>query len=142
MIKNTYIIFIFRLVLGGIFIWSGVMKIMNPLEFAQDIENYRVFPQVLSFFLALILPWIELFCGLFLIIGLFLQASSFLLSVLLFCFLILVGTTILRGIDIQCGCFGALSLKTNYKLFLTDLLLLFFALSIFFSPQTLLGKGK
>lgn len=37
MIKNTYILFIFRLVLGGIFIWSGVMKIVDPLEFAQNI---------------------------------------------------------------------------------------------------------
>lgn len=84
----------------------------------------------------------ELFCGLFLIIGLFLQASSFLLSVLLFCFLILVGTTILRGVNIDYGCFGALSLKTNYKLFFTDLLFFFFELNVFLNPKTLLGKGK
>lgn len=142
MIKNAYILFIFRLILGGIFIWSGTMKIIDPLEFAQNIENYRVFPQAISFFLALILPWIELFCGLFLILGFFLQASSFLISVLLFCFLILVGSTLLRGVNIDCGCFGALSLKTNYNLFLTDLLLFFFALNIFLTPKTLFGKGK
>lgn len=140
MIKNTYIIFIFRFILGGIFIWSGVMKIVDPLGFAQNIAHYNLFPQTISFFLGLILPWIELFCGLFLITGLFLQASSFLLSALLFSFIILIGTTILRGVNIDCGCFGALSLKTNFKLLLTDILLLFLALNIFLHPKTISQK--
>jgi len=43
--------------------------------------------------------------------------------------------TIIRGIDIDCGCFGSLSHKVDFKLILTDLFLLFMSLTIFFYPQ-------
>jgi putative oxidoreductase len=132
MIRNKYILLAFRLVVGGVFIWAGVSKIIDPLEFAQNISNYRVFPPVISFFLALILPWIEAICGVFLILGIFRSASALLLSGLLAVFLVLVTVTVLRGIDIDCGCFGHLSRKVDYILILEDGVLLFFSLNIYF----------
>ncbi|HDZ27606.1 MAG TPA: DoxX family membrane protein, partial [Candidatus Aminicenantes bacterium] len=80
MIRNKYILIAFRLVVGGMFIWAGISKIIDPLGFAQNIANYRVFPEGISFFLALVLPWIEVICGVFLILGIFLSASALLLS--------------------------------------------------------------
>jgi putative oxidoreductase len=132
MIRNKYILLAFRLVVGGVFIWAGVSKIIDPLEFAQSISNYRVFPPVISFFLALILPWIEAVCGVFLILGIFRSASALLLSGLLAVFLVLVTVTVVRGIDIDCGCFGHFSRKVDYKLILEDGVLLFFSLNIYF----------
>jgi putative oxidoreductase len=132
MIRNKYILLAFRLVVGGVFIWAGVSKIIDPLEFAQNISNYRVFPPVISFFLALILPWIEAICGVFLILGIFRSASALLLSGVLAVFLVLVTVTVLRGIDIDCGCFGHLSRKVDYILILEDGVLLFFSLNIYF----------
>jgi putative oxidoreductase len=135
MIRNKYILIAFYLIMGGVFIWAGVSKIIDPLEFAQSIANYRVFPQGISFFLALVLPWIEVICGVFLILGIFRSASALLLSGLLVAFLILVIVTIIRGIDIDCGCFGNLSRKVDYGLILMDSVLLFFSLNIFFYSQ-------
>jgi len=135
MIRNKYILLAFRLVVGGTFIWAGVSKIIDPLEFAQNIANYRVFSQGISFFLALVLPWIEVICGVFLILGIFRYAGALLLSGLLAVFLVLITVTILRGIDIDCGCFGSLSGKVDYKLILMDSILLFFSLNIFFSRK-------
>ncbi|UCC38307.1 MAG: DoxX family membrane protein [Candidatus Aminicenantes bacterium] len=131
MLRNKFVLFAFRFVVGGIFIWAGLLKIFEPLGFAQDIANYRVFPQGVSFFLALILPWIEVICGAFLIFGIFRGASALLLSGLLSVFLVLIILTILRGIDIDCGCFGGLNRKLDYKLILMDSVLLFFSLNIF-----------
>ncbi|MFQ5722537.1 MAG: MauE/DoxX family redox-associated membrane protein, partial [Candidatus Aminicenantales bacterium] len=85
------------------------------------------------FFLALILPWLEVICGFCLIAGILREASALLLSLLLVAFLILITSTIIRGIDIDCGCFGSLSRKVDFKLIITDLFLLFMSLTIFFS---------
>lgn len=117
------------------FIWAGVLKILDPLDFAQNIANYRVFPQAVSFFLALVLPWIELACGFFLILGIFRDAASLLLSAFIVVFLGLIVATLIRGLDIDCGCFGTISRKVDIKLLLSDIVLLFFSLNIFFSKK-------
>jgi uncharacterized membrane protein YphA (DoxX/SURF4 family) len=135
MIRNRYILLVLRLVVGGIFLWAGIIKIFDPLEFAQGIANYRVFPRVITFFLALVLPWLEVLCGVFLILGMFRNASALLVSCLLAGFLVIITSAILRGLDIDCGCFGGLSQKADYKLILTDSLLLFFSLNILFSRK-------
>ncbi len=141
MIRNKYILIAFRLVVGGMFIWAGVSKIIDPLGFAQNIANYRVFPEGISFFLALVMPWIEVICGVFLILGLFRSASALLLSAFLVVFLVLIAATLIRGIDIDCGCFGSLSGKVDYKLILTDSILLFFCLNIYFSRKAVQVKS-
>ena len=135
MIGNKYLVFSFRIILGGVFIWAGLLKIFDPLGFAETIANFRVFPQWISFFLALMLPWIEVISGVFLILGLFRHASALIISLLLAAFLVLIVVTIMRGIDIDCGCFGSFSQKVDYKLILTDCVLLFLSLNIFFSKS-------
>lgn len=137
MVRNKYILFFFRLVIGGVFIWAGILKIMDPLDFAQSIANYRAFPRFISFFLALILPWIEVFCGLLVISGLFKRSGALVLSIMTGGFLVLIAVTIFRGINIDCGCFGPLSSRVDYKLILTDLVLLFFSINIFLSRTPL-----
>jgi len=136
MIRNRNVLLVLRVIVGGVFIWAGILKILDPLEFTQGIANYRVFPRFISFSLALVLPWLEVICGFFIIAGIFRKASAFLVSCLLAGFLVLVFSAILRGLDIDCGCFGSLSRKADYKLILIDSLLLFFTLNIFFSRKT------
>jgi len=142
MIRNKYILVAFRLVVGGMFIWAGVSKIIDPLGFAQNIANYRFFPQGISFFLALVLPWIEVICGVFLILEIFRSASALLLSGLLAAFLVLITVTIIRGIDIDCGCFGSLGTRVDFKLILMDSILLFFSLNIYFSRKEVGVKSE
>lgn len=131
MIRNRRVLFFFRLIVGGIFIWAGLLKIFSPLDFAQNIKNYRLLSSEISFWLALFFPWVEMLCGAFLILGVFRRASSLLLSLFLLSFIILVSVTILRGIDTDCGCFGSLSRKADIKLLLLDSVLFFFCLNIF-----------
>ncbi len=142
MISNKYILLFFRLVVGGVFIWAGLLKIFDPLDFAQNIANYRIFSQTVSLFLALIIPWIEVICGLFLVLGIFRETASFMLSGSLVVFLALIIVTLIRGLDIDCGCFGSLSRRVDYKLLLTDVVLLFFSLNIFLSQYSAKRKKQ
>lgn len=132
MIQNKYLILIFRFVIGAVFIWSGIIKILDPLLFAQDVANYQAFPQTLSFLIALILPWVEILCGLLLVLGIWSRAAALMISGLLLAFLFLLVVTIIRGIDVTCGCFGALSHTVDYRLILLDSFLLFLSLNIYF----------
>lgn len=124
-----------RIMLGGVFIWSGILKVKEPLEFAQNVANYRIFPVEISFLVALVLPWIELICGVFLIVGLFRRASALVLAGLLCAFLVLIISTMVRGIDVDCGCFGSIGRKVDYLLVLTDAFLLYLASHIFLSNK-------
>lgn len=135
MFDNKYLVLALRIIVGGVFIWAGILKILDPLEFAQSIRNYRIFPQSISFFLALALPWVEVISGSLLILGIFHRSSALLISSLLVLFLVLVVITMARGLDVDCGCFGSLSRKVDFKLFVVDSFLCFGALLIFFSKD-------
>ncbi len=130
MSRSRWILFLFRWVVGGVFVWAGVLKIADPLDFAQSIKNYQVFSHSLAFFIALVLPWVEVLSGGLLILGLFKRSSALLLSLLLAGFIGLVGLALLRGIDTSCGCFGSLSRKADLSLILADGVLLYLSLSV------------
>jgi len=95
---------IFRLFLGFIFIYASSGKITDPLTFARIVENYKILPYSTIHLFAILLPWIELLCGVLLVFGLFVRGSSLLLLGLLTVFTCAVAINVARGIDIACGC--------------------------------------
>ncbi|HCS49440.1 MAG: hypothetical protein A2V45_11460 [Candidatus Aminicenantes bacterium RBG_19FT_COMBO_58_17] len=133
MIRNRWLLLLFGVIVGGVFIWAGALKIADPLGFAQSIKNYQVVPPGLAFIIAIVLPWVEVLSGAFLIIGVFKRSSALLISLLLLGFIGLVALALARGIDTSCGCFGSLSRRADLSLILTDAVLLVFALSVFFA---------
>jgi putative oxidoreductase len=133
MIRNRWLLLSFRLVVGGVFIWAGVLKVVDPLGFAQSIMNYQVFPRALAFIIALVLPWVEVIAGGLLIVGLFKRSSALLVSLMLIGFIGLVALALARGIDTSCGCFGSLSRRADLSLILTDIGLLYLTLCVFFA---------
>jgi len=132
-IRNRWVLLLLRVIVGGVFIWAGALKIADPLGFAQSIKNYQVIPHSLAFLIAVVLPWVEVLSGAFLIIGFFRRSSALLISLLLAGFIGLVALALARGIDTSCGCFGSLSRRADFSLILTDAVLLAFALCIFFA---------
>src|SRR5438445_13032081 len=127
--------FVWRIVefaVGGIFVYAGVIKVIDPIQFGIDIDNYKTLPWFISVRLAFYLPWLEIVCGLTLIFR-FLYRGG--LSILTALILIFVGATIAakaRGLDITCGCFGHASKNWNFTShLLLDLLILAVALVLF-----------
>ena len=93
-----------RLLLGGVFVFASFDKILHPAEFAKVVYNYQILPLPLSNLMAMSLPWLELFTGLALIIGLWRAEASFLLGGLLVVFIAALTVNVYRGVDIDCGC--------------------------------------
>jgi uncharacterized membrane protein YphA (DoxX/SURF4 family) len=134
MLKNKTLLLVFRLVLGGLFVYAGVVKVLDPLDFAQNIRNYRLVGQSLSFIAAVVLPWLEILAGVALAAGIWKRAVALIISGLLVFFIVLTLVTIARGLDVECGCFGALSRKSGFGVILEDLGMLFMGLCLLFSP--------
>ncbi len=106
-LSSKYILLLSRLILGMVFIAASVEKIVLPEIFAINVQAYQILPLSFVNLVALIIPWMELLCGVFLVSGTFVRSSSFLLSVLLSLFIIMLVSAIMRGLIIDCGCFGA-----------------------------------
>jgi uncharacterized membrane protein YphA (DoxX/SURF4 family) len=96
-----------RLILGGIFVYASFDKILHPHEFAEVVYNYQILPDALVNLTAILLPWLELCAGVFLILGLFLRGALFTCNVLLAVFLVALAFNLARGLDIDCGCFSS-----------------------------------
>lgn len=96
-----------RLTFGGLLIAACIDKIQYPLEFAQAVENYRIFGPRFARWVALWLPWLELFVGVFLILNIWFDAAAVLNLVMMAIFFFAVTQAYARGLDINCGCFSA-----------------------------------
>ncbi len=97
---------LFRILLGLIFLFAGIAKISDPVRFIFTLRQFNLFSEAVIPFMALYLPWLEFILGLFLILGLLYRASAFLLACLNTMFAIVILTVIVRGMEIDCGCFG------------------------------------
>jgi putative oxidoreductase len=94
------------IVIGGIFIYAGAVKIVDPAEFARDIDNYKMLPWQMSVGLGFYLPWVEIFCGLALIVRVLYRGGVFILTALTLLFIVITIIAKARGLEVSCGCFG------------------------------------
>ena len=105
---------IVALIVGGMFIYAGVIKAVDPLRFAIDIDNYKMLPWAIGVRLAFYLPWLELVCGFALILRFFYRGGLFILTALTVIFIASSIIAKVRGLDITCGCFGHASKNWNF----------------------------
>jgi putative oxidoreductase len=105
---------IFDFIIAGIFIYAGTLKVLDPVQFAIDIDNYKILPWSISVGLAFYLPWLEIFCGLALIMRRLYLGGLSILAGLVVLFLVATIAAKVRGLDITCGCFGHASQNWNF----------------------------
>jgi uncharacterized membrane protein YphA (DoxX/SURF4 family) len=98
---------IVRVGLAGLFLWTGVEKLGDPQAFAAAIANYRVLPDALAALAAVALPVLEVVVALGLVVPSYARGGAVLSALLLFLFAGAMAQSKLRGIDLDCGCFGA-----------------------------------
>ena len=94
-----------RIVLGVVLIYASIDKIIHPDAFAKLIGNYNVLPFGLENVVAIILPTLELIVGCCLILGIMLDGSAIITAGMMGMFIIALSQAMIRGIDIDCGCF-------------------------------------
>jgi len=135
LIDNDLLTLIVRLVVGGVFIYASFYKIVDPMSFAKSIWYYHMVPGSLINLMALILPWLEFICGVFIILGIWYRGSVLWMNILVIVFLIALLSAIARNLSIDCGCFKASEGATSsawYSLWF-DVGLLVLTLQLLFS---------
>lgn len=119
---------------AGIFIYAGALKALDPVQFATDIDNYKILPWPVSVALAFYLPWLEIFCALGLVFRFLYRGALSILSASIVVFTLATIAAKVRGLDITCGCFGHASQNWSFPAHLaTNLAILVALLALFFA---------
>ncbi|ADI83358.1 DoxX family membrane protein [Geobacter sulfurreducens] len=121
-----------RVALGAVFLYAAVIKIANPPAFAGNVAAYQLLPYAGNYLVAAILPWIEAICGLLLVTGWRARSAAALVAVMNILFIVLLISTVARGLDIDCGCFRQGGEKTSaWTAIFRDIMLLVAAVFVF-----------
>jgi len=104
MARSFWLYQVIRVLLGLLFFYSGVTKILHPGDFALVIEAYGLIPDFLVMPAAISLPLLEIMAALGLLKEL--KGSLSIITGLVILFMGVLGYGIYLGLDIDCGCFG------------------------------------
>jgi len=98
---------IIAILVGALFVFAGVTKmvefnpvrVLDPMEFARGIDNYKLLPWTVSVGMALYLPWLEIICGLALIFRRFYSGAIAIVLALMLVFIVAQGLMLSRHIE-------------------------------------------
>lgn len=151
-LSSPYASLVSRIVLGGVFLVAGATKIPAPGALAASIRSYELsLPEWFVSLSAHALPYLEVLLGLYLLAGLFTKASAWATNGLMVLFLLALVQGALRGLEIDCGCFGSSADGDPPSLWLAaarDVGLLALGLHVAFAPigrfsvDALLRRGR
>jgi len=110
-----------QLALGLIFVIAALPKIGDPPSFAHMIYNYRIVPGGLINISALVMPWLEILCGMALLLGIWTRAARNLIALMLLVFIVAISINLFRGNAIDCGCFNVADAGKTYEQRITDM---------------------
>jgi uncharacterized membrane protein YphA (DoxX/SURF4 family) len=147
---QPWLTLIFRLVLGGVLLVAGALKVSDPYSSATSVRAYQILPVDLANFLGFVLPFAEVAIGIFLIVGIWVRLNAIAGGALMIMFIIAIAQAWIRGISLDCGCFGKGGLLEtdelpvwNYTLEIArDIVLAVFAVYIYRLPKGKLGLDK
>lgn len=105
-LQNGWVELVLRYLVGITFIYASIHKIAAPDEFAKVIYGYGLFPHIIINLAAVVLPFLELFAGLSLILGCYPRGGTILVGTMLLIFIIAISINLIRGYEFDCGCFS------------------------------------
>ena len=116
-----------HLLFGGVFVYAGVLKALDPGLFLLDVRSFDLLPDPCAAWLAMGLPWLEILAGLAVITSFFRPG----------------GLLILNGLLLRCGCFGSSDAVSNYvELIVRDLALLALGLFLMLRPTGVMSRSS
>lgn len=95
-----------RLCLAAVFLYAGAVKSADIGAFAGQIAAYRILPAAANSLVAATLPYIEVLAGLLLLLNRRIRPALLVLGGLLLAFMAALGSLLVRGLEIDCGCFA------------------------------------
>lgn len=97
---------IVRLLVGGLLIVSGALKVGHPSDLASAIAGFRILPPAVVGPLALALPYVEIVFGAYLVAGLLTRIVAGLVALQFLLYGSAIASAVLRHLPANCGCFG------------------------------------
>jgi uncharacterized membrane protein YphA (DoxX/SURF4 family) len=95
-----------RVALAAVWIAAGVLKIPDPAASVRAVRAYRILPESVMAPVAYGLPFLEIALGGLLLLGIAVRLAALISATLLILFLAAITSAWLRGLQIDCGCFG------------------------------------
>ncbi len=129
------------IILGGLFVYAGFLKLLRPNDFAEAVLAYRLAPLALAGTVAAVLPWLEVAAGMFLALGLKRRSCLLLLGLLTAGFMLVMLITLARGLQIDCGCGLFFSRQVGLVPLLEDAAIFFWTAGLYYWELRAAGEG-
>jgi len=95
-----------RVVLGGVLLFAGLIKVADPVESVAAVRAYQVLPESLERLVGYGLPFLEIGLALLLVTGFATRLAAIGGGLLMVGFVAGIASAWVRGLAIDCGCFG------------------------------------
>ena len=98
-----------RIFVGLLLLVAGAVKVVRPESFHASLLSYELGgPEVLYRWVAALFPWLEVVCGGLLIAGRWCETAGAMAVVMTLVFVLILGQGMVRGLNLECGCFAGL----------------------------------
>jgi uncharacterized membrane protein YphA (DoxX/SURF4 family) len=103
---QPYLSLLARLLLGGVLLVAGGLKVTKPTDSANAVAAYKLLPTNIAHLFGYALPWLEVAIALLLIIGIMVRPAAIAGGLIMVVFIGAIASAWARGLIIDCGCFG------------------------------------
>lgn len=122
--KRVWVIRCLTAALGLLFLVPGLLKLADPAEFARAIARYHLVDGPLVAVAAYWIPWMEILGAAGLWLARWRRSGAWFLLGLVVVFELALGSAFIRGLDIDCGCWGTNASGSVSFAFMRNLFLL------------------
>jgi putative oxidoreductase len=130
-----------EVLLGGLFFYAGLQKVLHSYEFAEAVLAYQLLPESLVGVTVAVLPWLEIVAGLGLVARRKQRSCLLLLTGLAAIFLVVILITMARGLKIDCGCGLFFQRQVGWVPVVEDLIFLVWAAGLYWWELFGIEKG-
>jgi len=122
-----------RIFIGGLFILSGISKLLDISAFVKVVHEFDVLPDFLIPVFSISLPIVELLAGICAVIGLFIRPALLFIMMMLMAFIaVIIPNLGSEDVISECGCFGGLlKSEVGIDLLIRDIVLLVLSIIIY-----------
>jgi uncharacterized membrane protein YphA (DoxX/SURF4 family) len=103
---QPYLTVLARLLLGGVLLVAGGLKVSKPTDSANAVAAYKLLPINIAHLFGYALPWFEVALGILLIAGILLRPAAIAGGLIMLVFIAAIASAWARGLLLDCGCFG------------------------------------
>lgn len=103
---QPYVTLIGRLLLGGVLLVAGGLKVTKPTDSANAVAAYKLLPINVAHLFGYALPWFEVALGILLVAGILLRPAAIAGGLIMLVFIAAIASAWARGLLLDCGCFG------------------------------------